>query len=239
MKIIRVKNYSTLSRIACGFLIEEINRKPNLVLGFATGGTPRGIYKELVNSYKKKFVDFFKVKSFNLDEYYPIKKSNKNSFYYYMYKNLFKHVNIKKKNINFLNGETRDVKKEVLRYEENLAKSPIGILILGVGVNGHIGFNEPGSSFSSKTRLVELSKETIEQNSKSFRGSKMPTKALTMGIKTIMSAKKILLLADGKDKAEAIRYLIKCKPFENCPVSVLNRHKNVIVIADEKAMGFS
>ena len=120
MKIIRVKNYSTLSRIACGFLIEEINRKPNLVLGFATGGTPRGIYKELVNSYKKKFVDFFKVKSFNLDEYYPIKKSNKNSFYYYMYKNLFKHVNIKKKNINFLNGETRDVKKEVLRYEENL-----------------------------------------------------------------------------------------------------------------------
>jgi len=230
MKLIKVKNYSELSKKAADILIEEIKKKPNLVIGFATGKTPSGLYKELIRTYKKKEISFSKVKSFNLDEYYVIKKTNKNSFYYYMFKNLFNKINIKKNNINFLDGETNNPKQECLKYENKIKKNPIDIQILGVGVNGHIGFNEPSSEFNSKTRLVELSNNTKKRN-------KINEKALTMGIKTIISAKKIILLASGKDKAEAIKQLIKGKIDKKWPVSFLKKHRNLIVVVDKASLG--
>ncbi|MEK6917990.1 MAG: glucosamine-6-phosphate deaminase [Nanoarchaeota archaeon] len=235
MKIIYAKNYEELSKIATSIIIKEINKKLNIVIGFATGETPLGLYKELARSYKRKKVDFSKVKSFNLDEYYPITRDNKNSFYYYMFRNLFNKINIQKSNINLLNGETKNPSKECRDYEVKIKKNPISIQILGVGINGHIGFNEPGSDFNSKTRLINLTKETIKRNSKIH---KIPAKALTMGIKTIMKARKIILLADGRDKSNAIYHLIKGKTNKNYPVSFLKKHKNLVVIVD-KSVGIN
>lgn len=230
MKLIKVKNYQELSRVASKILVKEIQQKPNLVIGFATGKTPLGLYMELVKKYEEGKVDFSRVRSFNLDEYYPIKKNNKKSFYYYMFKNLFDKINIKRGNINLLDGEAPNPKKECLRYEKLIRKNPIDIQILGVGVNGHIGFDEPGSLKESKTRLVELSNSTKKIN----RTNK---KALTMGIKTIVKARKIILLADGKEKKEAIKHLVNGKIDKKWPVSFLKKHKHLVVIADKSALG--
>jgi glucosamine-6-phosphate deaminase len=235
MKIIYAKNYRDLSKVACGIIIKEINKKPNIVIGFATGETPLGLYKELVKSYKEKKVNFSRVKSFNLDEYYPMAESNPNSFYYYMFRNLFNKINIQKSNINMLNGQTKNPSQESKDYEMKIKKNPIGAQILGVGVNGHIGFNEPGCNFNAKTRLINLTKETIKRNSKKH---KIPGRALTMGVKTIMGAKKIILLADGKDKSNAIYHLIKGKINKKYPVSFLRKHKDLIVIVD-KSVGIN
>ena len=195
MKLIKTRNYNEMSEKAADIVINEILKKPNLTIAFATGKTPIELYKNLVKAYRQDEIDFSKIKAFNLDEYYPIKKSNKKSYYYYMFKNLFNHINIKKSNINLLNGETKNPDKECRDYENKIKKNPIDIQILGVGVNGHIGFNEPGSDFNSLTRLVEL--------------ADFKEKALTVGIKTIMKSKKIILLASGKNKKSAIRCLIK------------------------------
>ena len=235
MLIIETKNYREMSKKASDFIISEILRKPEITIGFATGKTPLGLYRELIKSYKKKKINFSKIKSFNLDEYYPIKKSNKNSYFYYMFKNLFNKINIKKSNINFLNGETKNYNKECKNYENKIRKNPIDIQILGVGVNGHIGFNEPGSSFNSKTRLVKLSDETVRINSGILKKNKIPENALTMGIKTIMSAKKIIVLASGKNKAEAISCLKKGKISSDCPISFLRKHKDLVLIIDKNA----
>lgn len=231
MKIIITQNYNSMSKLASEIIINEIRRNPKLVLGFATGKTPIGLYKGLVKAYRQKKADFSKVKTFNLDEYCPISKKNKKSYYYYMHENLFDKINIKKQNINLLKGEAKNIKKECLDYENKIKKNPIDIQILGVGRNGHIGFDEPGSLGKSKTRLVELTPETKKVN-------KMNKKALTMGISTIMKARKIILLASGKEKAEAIKCLIKCRPNKCCPVSFLKKHKNLIVIIDKEAGRF-
>jgi glucosamine-6-phosphate deaminase len=221
MKIIKVKNYNELSEKASEIIIKEILKKPNLTIGFATGKTPLGLYKNLVREHKKGKVDFSRIRAFNLDEYYPIKKKNKKSYYYYMFFNLFNKINIKKENINLLDGETKNFKKECKDYENKIRKNPIDMQILGIGVNGHIGFNEPGSEFKSKTRLVKL--------------THIKGKGLTMGISTILKSKKIILLASGKKKAKAIRGLIKGKMNKNLPASFLRKHKNIFVIIDGKA----
>jgi glucosamine-6-phosphate deaminase len=236
MKLIKVKNYKELSEKASEIVIKEIVKKPNLVMGFATGRTQLGLYKRLVKAYKRGKIDFAKIRSFNLDEYYPIKKNDKRNFYYYMFKNLFSKVNIKKTNINLLNGEAKDWKKECGAYEKKLRKNPIDIQILGIGVNGHIGFNIPGSGSNSKTRLVHLKNITIKRNSRLIK-RKIPTHALTMGIKTIMKGKKIILLAFGKDKRDAVRHLIKGKISKEWPASFLRKHKNFTVIVDKAALG--
>lgn len=237
MKLIKVKNYKELSKKASEILVSEISKKPYLVLGFATGESPLGLYKELVKAYKKRKVNFSKVTSFNLDEYYPIKMSDKNSYYYYMHKNLFDKVNIKKLNINFLNGEAKNSAKECLRYEGEIKKFPIDIQILGVGVNGHIGFDEPGSTINSKTRLIELTKSTIKKNSKFFKNGKIPTQALTMGVSTILKSRKVILLASGNAKKEAIKHLVKGPINKKWPVSYLRKHKNLVLIADKTCLG--
>ncbi|MFA5857266.1 MAG: glucosamine-6-phosphate deaminase [Candidatus Pacearchaeota archaeon] len=236
MLIIETKNYKEMSKRAASLISDIINDKPDAVIGFATGKTPLGLYKELVDLNKKKKIDFSKVTSFNLDEYYPIKKNDMNSYYTYMHKNLFDKINIKKQNINLLNGETKKPKEECSSYEKKLRKNKIDIQILGLGVNGHIGFNEPGSEFNSKTRLVKLSPETIEINKKKLNDrSEIPWNALSMGIKSIMSAKKIILLASGKNKARAIKELIEGKIRSDYPATFLKKHKDLIVIIDKEA----
>jgi glucosamine-6-phosphate deaminase len=221
MKLIRVKDYEELSRKAAEIVINQIKLKPNSTIGFATGKTPLGLYKNLVNAYKKKKVDFSKIKAFSLDEFYPIKRTSKKSYSYYLFSKLFNKINVKKENINLLNGEAKNFKKECKEYEEKIRKNPIDLQVLGIGENGHIGFNEPRGDYNSKTRLVELTH---------IRG-----KGLTIGIFTIMKSKKIILLASGRKKAKAILSLIKGKIDKNCPASFLRKHKNFIVIIDEKA----
>jgi len=238
MKIIKVKDYKEMSKKAAEIIIKQIQKKPNSVICFPTGRTPIGMYKLLVYAYKKNQVNFSKVKAFNLDEYYPIKKKSQDSYYFYMFKHLFNKVNIKKSNINLLDGNTKNAKKECENYEEKIKKNKIDLQILGIGVNGHIGFNEPGSGINSKTRIVNLTADTIKQNSVLFKNKKsMPHKAMTMGIKTIASAKKIILLASRKKKAEAIKHLIKGKPNKEWPASLLKNHKDFTVIVDKKAIG--
>lgn len=237
MKLIKVKNYQELSKEACEILIEEISKKPNLVIGFATGETPLGLYKELVSSYKNGKINFSKVKSFNLDEYFPISKNDKKSYFYYMHKNLFDKVNIKKANINLLNGEAKNPEKECLDYEKRIKRNPIDIQILGVGVNGHIGFNEPGSTINSKTRIINLTQSTRKHNFKFSKNKKIPKTVLTMGIKTILKSRKIILLSSGKEKNLPIKRLIKGVINKDWPVSYLKKHKNLVLIADKACLG--
>ncbi len=228
MKVIRVESYHEMSRVASDILVGDILKKKNIVIGFATGRTPLGLYKNLVRAYKNKEIDFSGVRSFNLDEYYPISKNSKRSYFSYMFRNLFGLVNIKGANVNFLDGSVGDWKKECESYEKLIKKNPIDVQILGVGVNGHIGFNEPGSKRNSVTRLVELSDATRRRNSGIFW--KAPEKALTMGIKTIFSAKKIILLASGRDKMKAVERLLRGEVGSDCPVSFLRGHKNLVVV---------
>jgi glucosamine-6-phosphate deaminase len=221
MKIINVRNYEELSKRASEIIIHEINKKHNLTLGLATGKTPIGTYKNLVNACKKSKVDFSKIKAFSLDEFYPIKNNNKKSYFHYLFSNLFNKINIKKENITLLNGEVKNFSKECRNYENKIKRNPIDLQILGIGVNGHIGFNEPGSDLKSITRLVRL--------------THLKGKGLTMGISTIMKSKKIILLASGEKKAGAIFGLIRGKINKDCPASFLRKHKNILVIIDEKA----
>jgi len=221
MKLIEVKNYKELSRIASDIIVEEIGKKPASVISFATGKTPKKTYKNLVNAYKNKKVDFFKITALDVDEFYPIKKESRKSYYQYLFRNLFDKVNINKKNIHLLDGNTKDPEKECSNYEKKIKENPIDLQILGIGENGHIGFNEPGSSRNSKTRVVGLTH---------IKGT-----GITMGIGTIMKAKKIILIASGKKKAKAIYGLINGKITEEVPASFLREHKDLIVIIDKKA----
>jgi len=224
MKFIKVKNYKELSKKSSEIIIKEILKKPNLSLTLATGKTPKGLYKNLVKAYKNKKVDFSKLIFFNLDEFYPIKKTNKKSYYYYLHKNLFNKINIKKANIHLLNGETKNPQKECKDYEQKVKKNKIDICILGLGVNGHIAFNEPGSLVNSKTRLVNLKHKTITNQ------------ALSQGIQTILSSRKIILLASGRKKSKSIKKLLDRKITKEYPVTYLKKHKNLIVIADKKTL---
>jgi glucosamine-6-phosphate deaminase len=233
MKLIKVKDYSEMSKKASGIIISEILKNPRAVLIFPSGRTPKMLYKLLIAEYKKNKIDFSKIKIFNLDEYYPVSKKSRKSFYYYLHKNFFRKVNLKESNINLLNGEAENPEKECKDYERKIMKHRIDLIILGVGNNGHIAFNEPGSGMTSKTRVVELNKETIKRNSGFL--CKVPKRALTLGIKTILSSRKIILLASGKEKAKAIKHLVKGKISKDWPVSFLREHKNFLVIADKNA----
>ena len=236
MKIIEKEDYKEASKEAAKIIIAQIKKKPNSVICFPTGSTVLGLYKELINSYKKNKVDFSKVIAFNLDEYLGLSKNNKQSYNYFLNKKLFDHINIKKQNMNLLDGSINNPKKLSLDYEKKLKKHHIDVIILGIGVNGHIGFNEPGSKLTSKTRIVNLSKDTIKSNSRFFKNIKeVPKKAITIGIATILSSKKIILLASGKNKAKAIKKLIKGEITEKVPATALRKHKDVTIIIDKQA----
>ncbi|MCX7885033.1 MAG: glucosamine-6-phosphate deaminase [Caloramator sp.] len=237
MKIKVVKDYDEMSLLAAKQIIEQIKIKNNSVLGLATGSTPIGMYKNLIEYFKRGEVDFSKVITFNLDEYIGLDKGNEQSYIYFMKKNLFSHINIKEENIFIPDGTAKDAEIECKRYNELLEKyGPIDIQILGIGVNGHIGFNEPSKSLTLRTHVTDLTEDTRKANARFFDDiSKVPTKAITMGIGDIMKAEKIILLASGKSKAPIIKHMVETGISTFIPASVLKLHKNVEIIADEDA----
>ena len=240
MKIIKADNYEHMSMRAARIMASQIALKNNSVIGLATGDTPLGMYREIIKMYKDKELDFSKVKTFNLDEYYGLNRDNENSYYFYMTNNFFKYINMRKENINIPNGMTENIEAECSNYDKKIkASGGIDIQILGIGVNGHIGFNEPNTSFEVGTHLVELEKETIKSNSRFFDSpEEVPTKAISMGIKTIMQSRAIILLASGEKKAVAIEKTIKGKISTAIPASILQLHNNVILIVDKAAGKF-
>jgi len=240
MRFIITKNYQTLSKLAAEYVIKQIGKKPKSVLSLATGQTPVNFYHELVKAYKKKQVDFSQVKTFNLDEYLGLAKENKHSYHYYMYNNFFKLVNLRKENIYIPDGKAKDLKKECQNYEQAIKRNGgIDLAVLGLGQDGHLAFNEPGSSFTSKTRVVKLALSTRLANAKFFNKHirLVPERAITMGLATILPAKNILLLAAGGEKAEIVAKAFKGKVTMKVPASVLQTHQRVTVILDREAAG--
>lgn len=240
MKIIKADNYEHMSMRAARIMASQIALKNNSVIGLATGDTPLGMYREIIKMHKDKELDFSKVKTFNLDEYYGLNRDNENSYYFYMMNNFFKYINMRKENINIPNGMTENIEAECSNYDKKIKVSGgIDIQILGIGVNGHIGFNEPNTSFEVGTHLVELEKETIKSNSRFFDSpEEVPTKAISMGIKTIMQSRAIILLASGEKKAAAIEKTVKGKISTAVPASILQLHNNVTLIVDKAAGKF-
>ncbi|AXI10538.1 glucosamine-6-phosphate deaminase [Oceanobacillus sp. 143] len=238
MELIKVKDYDAMSEEACAFLVERINRIENPVLGLATGSTPEGLYKRIIEKYNQNEVSFKKVKSFNLDEYVGLEKEDPNSYYYFMKDKLFDHVDISLDNVRVPNGVAADLKQECEAHEAGIkAAGGIDVQLLGIGANGHIGFNEPGTPFTSKTQVVDLEQSTIEANARFFNSiEEVPTQAISMGIETIMNSNEILLLVSGENKADALAKLINGEVTEDVPASVLQNHANVTIIADEAAL---
>ncbi|MDR0272706.1 MAG: glucosamine-6-phosphate deaminase [Clostridiales bacterium] len=235
MKIVIENDYASLSLRAAEIIKAQVNGKPESVLGFATGSTPIGTYCELVKMYNANDVDFSKVVTFNLDEYYKIKKTDKQSYYHYMQTHLYRHVKFKETHIQ--DGEAADHAAECIAYEEEIAShGGIDLQILGIGVEGHIGFNESGDEFIAATHHVKLDESTIKENSRFFENENdVPKYALTMGIKTIFSAKKILLLANGANKAEILQKTVHGAITPKNPSSILQLHPDVTIITDREA----
>lgn len=236
MKIIVVEDYEAMSEAAADIFAKQIQTKPGSVLGFATGSSPVGTYKKLIELYNAGKLDFSKITTFNLDEYFGIDKNHEQSYYYFMHKNLFDHVNVDEDKVSIPSG-TGNLEKTCSEYEKAIdAAGGIDLQILGIGGNGHIGFNEPGVPFGSTTHLVELDKNTIEANSRFFDSVEdVPTKAVTMGIKTIMNARSIVLIANGESKADAIYKTVHGPVSQDTPASVLQLHPNVTLIVDKEA----
>ena len=235
MRFIVCEDYDELSKKAAEFVSAQIMLKPNCNLGLATGSTPIGMYKNLVDMN----LDFSEVTTFNLDEYYPILRSNPQSYHYFMTEHLYKWVNLKKDHIFIPNGETKDPAQECIDYEKAIAEhGGLDLQILGIGQNGHIGFNEPSATLNSYTHITDLTQNTIEANSRFFNSiDEVPTKALTMGIATIMRANRILLLASGKEKARVVQALKGNMIDPEIPATILAAHNNVTVTADKAAFG--
>ena len=226
-----------MCKLASRIFAAQITLKPESVLGLATGSTPVGMYNELVEMYKEGRVDFSKVRTVNLDEYAGLDGSNDQSYRYFMNHNLFDHINIDKDNTNVPNGVAADLQAECERYEQVVADmGGVDIQLLGIGNNGHIAFNEPCEEFPEKTHIVDLTQNTIEANARFFSSmDEVPKKALTMGIGTIMKAKKIVLLANGAKKAQTIYDTVYGPITPKVPASVLRLHTDVTIFADEEA----
>lgn len=221
---------------AAELFADIINNKNDAVLGLATGATPVPTYNKLIEAYEQGKVSFKDVRTFNLDEYCDLPKDDKNSYYTFMHENLFNKVDINEENVNFLDGNVADWEQESKRYSDAMAAvGGIDIQLLGIGTNGHIGFNEPADAFTDESFKVTLTQSTIDSNQKYFGDVPMPRYALTMGIGSIMRAKKILLIATGESKAQAIKGMIEGGVTPQLPASVLNEHSDVIVMLDKEA----
>ena len=235
---IAVENdYEAMSRKAAQIFAGKMKEFPNGAFGFATGSSPIGMYRELVRMHREEGLDFSGITSFNLDEYHPISPENDQSYYYFMQEHLFKHVNINPSKINIPNGLAEDVEKECRDYEAKINEAG-GIVaqILGIGLNGHIGFNEPSESFEAESRYVPLAEMTIKANVSKFSNpDEMPRHALTMGIRTIMMSKHIILIASGAAKASIIRDAFKGPITPLVPASALQLHPSVDLVADKEA----
>ena len=238
MRVIVTKDYEDLGRVAANIIAAQVTLKPESVLGLATGSSPISTYKNLIKKYENGDLDFSRCYAANLDEYVGLTKDNDQSYAYFMYENLFKHVNIKMENTNIPDGTEKDAAKECARYDAVIkALGGVDLQLLGIGHNGHVGFNEPADCFAKGTNIIDLTQSTIDANTRFFaRKEDVPTQAYTMGIKTIMSAKKILLVANGKGKADAI-YKTVCGPVTpEVPASILQLHPDVTIVADEAAL---
>lgn len=237
MRIIICENYEKMSKRAAKLVAAQVLLNPQSVLGLATGSTPVGMYNELISMYRAGELDFSQVKTFNLDEYYPIKRDNEQSYFKFMYKNLFSEINIDLYNTHFPDGETDNPVSECENYEKLIAQSGgIDLQILGIGQNGHIGFNEPDVNLNPYTHLTNLTENTIRANSRFFEVyDEVPRKALTMGIATILGAKKIILLASGLNKSRVVSELIKDGINTSVPATMLKAHPDAILICDRDA----
>lgn len=237
MKVIIVRNYDRMSDMAAEIIINAIHEKPKITIGLATGSTPLGVYERLVKDYREGTTSYEQVTTFNLDEYLGLPIYHEQSYFTFMFENLFKHININIDNVHIPSSNLRYAKQNARTYERLISKSPIDLQLLGIGNNGHIGFNEPGSSFDGKTNIFELSEDTIQANARFFKYDKelVPTKAISMGISTIMKSKQIVLIASGTNKAKAIKALIEGPITENLPASVLKNHDDFTLIIDEEA----
>jgi len=237
IKVLITNDYDELSKKAADIIADAIRAKPNIILGLATGGTPVGCYRELIRMCKEKGLDFSRVTTFNLDEYLGLPPTHPQSYRYFMNENLFNHVNIKAKNTHVLDGLTKDPQRTCQEYEKAIkAAGGIELQLLGIGANGHIAFNEPGSPFDSRTGVVKFSKQTIKDNARFFESiDEVPRQALSMGIGTIMEAKKTLLLATGARKADAVVKSAKGPITTDVPASILQKHPHCTFIVDEAA----
>ena len=237
MKVIVTKNYDEMSAKAAEIMADVIKAKPDCVLGLATGSTPIGMYDCLVEKFNAGEIDFSAVRSVNLDEYYPITPDNDQSYRYFMNEHLFDRVNIDKAKTAVPDGTAEDVEKFCREYEANMdALGGVDVQVLGIGRNGHIGFNEPDSELLRYTHLTALTPDTIEANARFFASENdVPKHALTMGIQSVFKARKIILLANGKGKAEAVKAMINGNITTACPATLLCLHPDVTVICDEDA----
>ncbi len=238
MKIISTDNYDDMSKKAANIILSQVIMKPNAVLGLATGGTPVGTYKQLVEWYKKGDIDFSEVTTVNLDEYRGLPREHKQSYWYFMHINFFNHVNIKKSNIHIPDGFDMDAQKVCKEYD-NIIQSVGGIdlQLLGIGNDGHIGFNEPATVFETNTHCTDLTNSTIEANKRFFEnGEEVPRQAYTMGIKAIMQAKKVLMVANGESKADIINKALFGPVTPEVPASILQIHPDFILVADKAAL---
>lgn len=234
MKVLKFNNNEELSNKASDVIIEKINELDKPVIGLATGSTPERTYELLVEKYKDGKVDFQNVTTFNLDEYVSLEPTHINSYHRFMNERLFDHVNIDKANTHLPDGLAQDAEAEAERFEQLIKdKGPIDLQVLGLGLNGHIGFNEPGTPFEARTHVAELVESTRQANARFFDDIKdVPTHAISMGIGTILDAKEIILLVHGEAKADILRQVVHGEITEDVPASILQKHPNVTIITD-------
>ena len=236
MKVIITENYEEMSRVAADILIEIVKNNPKAVLGLATGSSPIGTYENMAKDHRENGTSYKEVSTVNLDEYVGLTADHDQSYAYFMRKNLFDNIDVDLKNTNLPSGSAKDLQKECDRYNKLLETYKQDVQVLGLGSNGHIGFNEPGTPFDSVTHLVDLTENTIKDNSRLFASiDEVPRQALSMGIKNIMNAKSILVVVSGKNKAAAVKGMVKGEITPDLPASVLQLHPFVTVVCDKDA----
>ncbi len=236
MKVIVTKNAKELANEALKVMLEVVKSNPSAIIGLATGSSPIGLYKSMIADHLENGTSYADIKTVNLDEYVGIDESNDQSYIYFMKDNLFNHININLDNTNLPCGKVDDMQAECDSYTSLLNSMPQDIQLLGIGANGHIGFNEPGTAFDSTTHIVELEEGTRLDNARFFASlDDVPKYAITMGIANITNAKKVLVVANGANKAKAVYEMVKGEVSESCPASVLRDHKDVVLVIDEDA----
>lgn len=236
MKVIVVKDYQAMSDLGAEIIANTIKANPSCTLGLATGSSPIGTYQNLVKAYEDKEISFKDVKTYNLDEYCGISRSHPQSYYYFMHDNLFNHVDVREENVHIPAVSNDNLDEDCKKYNDMLHEASIDLQLLGIGGNGHIGFNEPGTPFTQETFIVELTEKTRQDNKRFFQSiDEVPTHAITMGIQNIMKAKKILMLISGTSKADTVVKLLSGEITLDFPASILNNHPDVTVIIDQDA----
>ena len=239
MEVIIQDGYEAISRQGAQIVAHTLNAKPDAVLGLATGSTPLGLYKELIRMHQEEGLDFSQVTTFNLDEYVGLPRQHTQSYHFFMHENLFQHINISEQNIHIPSGTTSNYQAFCEWYEQRIMEcGGIDLQVLGIGSDGHVAFNEPGSSLSSRTRIKTLTRQTIEDNSRFFESSdEVPVYSITMGVGTILEARKIILLANGANKAEAVAAAIEGPITSMCTASALQMHRDTIFLLDKESAG--